>query len=355
MKGRTGTPAETKQEMLKTVEETRERSGWTVSRILRHLGLPRSVYYDWRGRKGRLKDLAPPGYLLERPLPEEIDEVVAFALANPREGYRRLTWMMVDADVAYLSAATVYRILSERDLLCRWKPKGDGSGERPKPPTRSHERWHTDLMYLWVRGRWYFLVTVLDAYSRYIVHWELLSSMRADNVTDVVHAALDKYPGVRPQVVHDRGSQFTGKEFRGLVKRFNLEDIPTRVAHPQSNGLQERWFRSLRQEGLSDQDLSSYDRAVAIIGGWVDYYNRERLHASLRYLPPAEYFQGDPEARVRERKRKLASARNQRRERNRILLENGEPKARRAALRAGLQEKKAEVSLTKSASLSGTL
>ena len=160
---------------------------------------------------------------------------------------------------------------------------------------------------------------------------------------------------MHPQVVHDRGSQFTGKEFRGLVKRFDLEDIPTRVAHPQSNGLQERWFRSLRQEGLSDRDLSSYDRAVAIIDTWVDYYNGERLHASLRYLPPAEYFQGDPETRVRERKRKLASARNLRRERNRALLKNGEPKARRAALRAGLQKKKAEVSLTKSACLSGTL
>ena len=355
MKGSRGTPAETKREMLETVEKTRGRSGWTVARIVSRLGLSRSVYYDWRRREDRLQDIAPPGYLLERPLPDEIDEVVAFALANPREGYRRLAWMMVDADVAYLSPATVYRILSERDLLCRWKPKGPGSGERPQPPTEPHQRWHTDLMYLWVRGRWYFLVTVLDAYSRYIVHWELLSSMRADNVTDVVHAALDKYPGVHPQVVHDRGSQFTGKEFRRLVKRFDLEDIPTRVAHPQSNGLQERWFRSLRQEGLSDRDLGSYDRAVAIIGAWVDYYNRERLHASLRYLPPEEYFQGDPEARVRERKRKLASARRLRRERNRLLLRNDEPKAKPAALRAGLQEKKTEVSLTNSGCLSGTL
>lgn len=310
--------------MLETVEVTRERSGWTVSRILRGLGLSRSVYYDWRGRNGRLEDVAPPGYLLERPLAEEIREVVAFALSHPREGYRRLAWMMVDEDVAYLSPATVYRILSERELLCRWKPKGSGTGEPPKPPTEPHQRWHTDLMYLWIRGRWYFLVTVLDAYSRYIVHWELLSSMRADDVTDVVHAAVEKYPGVHPQVVHDRGSQFTGKEFRGLVKRFDLEDIPTRVAHPQSNGLQERWFRSLRQEGLTDRDLTSYDKAVEIIGAWVDYYNDQRLHASLRYLPPAEYLRGDPEARVRERKCKLQTARKNRRERNRTLLKQAE-------------------------------
>ena len=246
--------------------------------------------------------------------------MVAFALANPREGYRRLAWMMVDKDVAYLSAATVYRVLSERDLLCRWKPKGSGSGEKPKPPTEPHQRWHTDLMYLWVRGRWYFLVTVLDAYSRYIVHWELLSSMRAEEVTDVVHTALEKHPGIHPQVVHDRGSQFTGKAFRGLVKRFDLEDIPTRVAHPQSNGLQERWFRSLRQEGLSDRDLVSYDKAIEMIGAWVDYYNEQRLHGSLHYLPPAEYFRGDPEARIGERKRKLATAQKTRRERNRALL-----------------------------------
>jgi len=320
VKGRERTPAETKEVILRTVEKTQERSGWKVGEILKSLGVPRSVYYDWCARGKRLEDRRAPGFMLDRPLTEEVEAVVRYALEHTREGYRRLSWMMVDEDVAYLSPATVYRILSERDLLCRWKPKGSGVGQKPEPPGKAHQRWHTDLMYLWVRGRWYFLVTVLDAYSRYIVHGELLWTMRAEEVRDVVQAALEKYPGEFPQVVHDRGSQFTGKEFRQLMQRFELEDIPTRLAHPQSNGIQERWFRSLRQEGLADKDLGSYEQAEAVIGAWVEYYNEERLHASLRYLPPAEYFRGDPGVRIEERKNKLNQARKHRRERNRDLL-----------------------------------
>jgi putative transposase len=320
VKGRGRTPAETKAEVLSTVQKTRERSGWTVERILKALEVPRSVYYDWVGRGGRLEDRKAPGFLLDKPLEEEVAAVVAYALEHTREGYRRLTWMMVDEDVAYLSPATVYRLLSEKDLLCRWKPKGSGSGQKPKAPQRPHERWHTDLMYLWVQGRWYFLVTVLDAYSRYLVHWNLLMTMHAEEVTDVVHAALEKYPQEHPQVVHDQGSQFTGKEFKQLVRRFDLEDIPTKRAHPQSNGTQERWYRSLRQEGLSQADLNSYEQALRIIGEWVDYYNEERLHASLNYLPPAEYFRGNPPARLQERRQKLSQGRKARRERNRAAL-----------------------------------
>lgn len=302
--------------ILETVEQTRERSGWPVVRILKALGVPRSVYYDWCSRGERLDDCSPPGFLMNKPLEEEVSAVVEFALEHTREGYRRLAWMMVDEDVAYLSPPTVYRILSAHDLLCRWKPTGQSSGKKPAPPSRPHERWHMDLMYLWVKGRWYFLVTVLDAYSRYLLHWELLLTMRADEVRDVIHRAREKYPNEHPQMVHDRGSQFTGKEFKQLVKQFELKDIPTRLRHPQSNGVQERWYRSLRQEGLSEVNLDSYEQAKEVIASWVEYYNHERLHGALQYLPPVEYLSGNPEERVAERRQKLARARRVRREEN---------------------------------------
>ena len=151
-----------------------------------------------------------------------------FALQYPRDGYRRLSWMMVDQDVAYLSPSSVYRILDDFDLLSRWKPS-TSVGRKPEPPSRPHEQWHTDLMYLWIRGRWYFFIGVLDSFSRYIVHWDLLSSMTASDVTDVVHAALEKHPGLKPRIVHDNGSQFTSKDFRKLVKQFSLKQIRIRT------------------------------------------------------------------------------------------------------------------------------
>lgn len=106
--------------------------------------MPRPVYYGWRTRAHRLQDRVGTGCGWDRPLEEEIAAVVAYALEHTWEGYRRLAWMMVDEDVAYLSPTTVYRILSERDLLSRWKPKTDRVGQRPKPASRPHERWDTD-------------------------------------------------------------------------------------------------------------------------------------------------------------------------------------------------------------------
>jgi len=306
--------------VLALVTRTRARTGWRVGRILKRLGVARSRYYDWQRRaaKKRLTDLRPMELPVWAILPEEKAAVIDYALAHPKDGYRRLTWQMVDADVACLSPSSVYRILSDEDLLYRWK-RSRPRGERPAAPTRPNERWHTDLMYLRLADTWYFLVTVLDAYSRYVVHWELLTSMTAADVRQVVQEALEK-TGAKAQVVTDNGTQFTGREFRHLVQLFELEHIRIRTYHPESNGLIERFHRSTREE-LADEEISNLTQAREIIGRWVEHYNHERLHASLEYLPPAEYYAGEPEKRLDERRAKLDQARKQRERINRERLQ----------------------------------
>ena len=143
---------------------------------------------------------------------------------------------MVDEDVAYLSPSAVYRLLDRHDLLYRWKRRSASAGRKPKEASHPDEVWHTDLMYLWVAGRWYFLVSVLDSYSRYIVAWELALSLAAAAVVNVVHEALEVRSGVKPRLVRDNGSQFVAKEWRQLVAQFELVDIATKVRHPESNG-----------------------------------------------------------------------------------------------------------------------
>jgi putative transposase len=317
---RTRFPAAIKAELLALVRRTRERTGWSLRRILRRLGLSKSRYHEWvqRDQEQLLADLVRPPGCPWQVLPEEAAAVIQYALAHPREGYRRLAWMMVDEDVAYLSPSSVYRVLQEADLLYRWKRSRPG-GERPAEPTRPHQRWHTDLMYLRIGEVWYFLVTVLDAYSRYVVHWDLLTTMTAAAVRVVIEDAI-RLTGVTPELVTDNGSQFTAKDFKELVRDFGLEHIRIRTYHPESNGRLERYHRSTR-EGLAGADLGNFARAKEIIGRWVVHYNERRLHAALSYLPPAEYYRGHPEARQAERRVKLATARARRREVNQQRLQ----------------------------------
>jgi putative transposase len=303
------------------VERARERSGWSVQRVLRRLGIRRSVYYEWRGRAAakRLDDLVPGGRCLSAILPEEKEAAIAFALEHPKEGYRRLAWMMVDADVAYLSPASVYRVLNDADLLYRWK-RSRKSGEKPAAPTAPNQRWHTDIMYLRVADCWYFLVAVLDGYSRYVVHWELLTSMTAADVRLVIQHALEANGLTNVEVVTDNGSQFTAADFKALVRQFELQHIRIRTYHPESNGTIERFHRSTR-DALAESELRNLSQARELIGKWVKHYNEERLHASLQYLPPAEYYTGQPEKRVAERTAKLEAAQQRRMETNRARLE----------------------------------
>jgi len=303
------------------VEVTQVRTGWTIRRILRRLGLAKSRYYDWKRRADEelLEDLFPvPRSSPYTILAEEKEAVIRYALKHVKEGYRRLAWMMVDEDVAYVSPTSVYRILNEADLLYRWK-RSTTEGVRPPDPKAPNERWHTDLMYLRVEDTWYFLVTVLDAYSRYVVHWDLLTTMTAAAVRVVVQDAVKK-TGASPQIVTDNGSQFTAKDFKKLVRDFKLDHIRIRTYHPESNGKVERFHRSTR-EALEEQDLKNLGRAREIIGRWVERYNTSRLHAGLNYLPPIEYWQGDPEARMEERRKKLEQARERRETINRTQLQ----------------------------------
>lgn len=332
--------AEVKSQVLDLVALAQERTAglptWTVDRILRALGITRGRYHAWQRRARRstardeLQDRSTAHVAdLDAVLAEEKQAVKQYALAHPKDGYRRLTWQMVDEDVACLSASSVYRVLSEADLLYRWK-RSVHSGTMPEKSTRPNERWHTDIMYLRVQDTWYFLVTVLDSYSRYVVHWNLLTSMAAWDVSLVVHEALEltrrDYPGtggvkldVKPQIVSDNGAQFTSRDFKQLVREFGLQHIRIRTYHPESNGVLERFHRSTREE-IAEEDLKNLAQAREIIARWVKHYNEERLHAGLGYLQPAEYYKGDPEARRNERCTKLSRAREERRRVNKGRL-----------------------------------
>jgi len=303
--------------ILRTVDTAHTQSGAPVRALLPPLGLPRATYYSWVTRQaaGTLADRPVlPIRTLLLPTPDERAAVCAFALAHPAMGYKRLTWLMNDRDVAYFRPSQVYRLLQDAQLLRR-RPMVPPGLTRPPAPDHPDQVWHLDLMYLFVRPRWYYLVDILDGYSRFLVHWTLSHTLAADPVLRTVQEALERLPSRRPgepHVIHDHGSQFVSGEWRLFITATGLTDIRTRVAHPESNGRVERLHRTHREEGLIDAEMTEYGHTIDALTRWGHYYNYERPHASLAYLCPIDYYRGDPPARLAERERKLAQAREAR-------------------------------------------
>jgi transposase InsO family protein len=282
--------------------------------MLEQLGLPRATFYRWqeRAEAGTLADrVVVPRRQAPQPTPHEIQAVRDFALEHPAMGYKRLTWAMVYQDVAHLRPYQVYRILKTHDLLCRQRKPEPEALRRPPAADRPDQVWHIDLMYLYLRPRWYYLVDILDAYSRYLVHWTLNTTMVADTVTLTAQEALeglsDRRPG-EPRIVHDHGSQFLSREWRQFVEAAGVSDIKTRVAHPESNGRVERLHRTHREEGLVKEAIADYYQALDAMTAWGEHYNNERPHSALHYLCPVDYYRRDPAARLAERESKLAEA-----------------------------------------------
>jgi putative transposase len=296
---------------LDTVHHIGTVSTFSIRDVLNQLNVSHATYYRWEARaeRDRLADARTPRRRASiPPTPKERAAVCAFARAHPLMGYKRLAWDMVDRDLAYLRPGQVYQVLQAADLVARRPPFALDPLRRPAPPDRPDQVWHIDLMYLYIKPRWYYLVDILDGYSRYLVHWKLNPTMQADLVMLTVQEALDTLPSRRPgepQLVHDWGSQFVSREWRTFITLAGAGDIRTRVAHPESNGRLERLHRTHREEGLIGEDVTDYAKGIAALTRWHDYYNNRRPHSALRYLRPVDYYRGDPETRLAERRQKL--------------------------------------------------
>lgn len=290
------------------------QTGQTRRQVLAALGISPASFYRWQQPTPTAQiSVTQRGTGLAAvpaPTPAEEASVREYARTHPRLGYKKLAWQMLDQNVAALRPHEVYAILQRLDLIARRPKTEEPPLTRPEPPRRPDEVWHVDLMYVRLAGRWYYLVDIVDGYSRFLVHWSLNTTMLAETVTLTVQQALDQLqkPEAPPRIVHDHGSQFTGAEWRSLIKSTGLIDIKTRVAHPESNGVVERLHRTHREEASLDED-AGYHAAQTQFTNWCRYYNHERPHSALKHLCPIDYYRGDPAARLTERHTKLADAR----------------------------------------------
>jgi len=255
---------------------------------------------------------------------EEKQAVRAYALKHPGIRHRELAWRMVDEDVVCLSMSTVYRILKGENLVCPWRRRTKRTREDEEKAQRPDEIWATDLMYVQIGGRTYYLVTFLDEYSRLIVHHALCASMDGITVSVEAQAAVEKLlkecggelpPAGMPRLRSDNGSCFISREFRGVLDEHQLGHQRIKPHCPEENGIIERSNRTLR-EALDGEELTDWLQARDVIARIVKWYNELRLHSALGYLRPIDYYRGDPVALHEQRRRKMADARHRRREKN---------------------------------------
>jgi transposase InsO family protein len=281
----------------------------TYERILSLVGINQSKFYSWTSRLNKPNyhnsTLPKSNWLLE----EEKQALLAYAKRHPGEGYRRLTYMMMDEDVTAVSPSTTYRLLKGYSLLNEWNTvKDDKKGSGFVQPTHPHEHWHTDIKYVNFHGSFLFLISVIDGYSRYIVHHELKTSMTELDIEVTIMRALEKFPGVKPRIISDNGGQFVSSEFGKFIQSVQLEHVRTSVNYPQSNGKIERYNRTIGEECLSKKPLINLDDARRQVTKYVDFYNNERLHGSLYYLTPADFLYNRFEDKLLVRENKLREA-----------------------------------------------
>ena len=305
-------PASEKLEIIQLVEQ----SHLPVLRTLEKLGIPRQTFYRWydrylTGGLEALEDRSPqPGKVWNR-IPDEVREkVVDLALDEPDLSPRELAVRFTDTEKYFVSEASAYRILKAHDLIT--SPAFivmKAADEFKDKTTAPNQLWQTDFTYLKVTGwGWFYLSTVLDDFSRYIVTWKLCTTMKASDVTDTLTMALEA-SGLdsmnvihRPRLLSDNGSSYIAGDLAVWLEEKGMDHVRGAPLHPQTQGKIERWHQTLKNRILLENYYLPGDLEQKI-SDFVAYYNHRRYHESISNLTPADVYFGRGKTILLERER----------------------------------------------------
>ena len=304
---------DTRDEVVDFVGHWSERAELSAKRLLGWIELSPRKYHRWQGRYGKANEhngQVPRDHWLED---WEKAAIVDFARQYPLEGYRRLAFMMLDQDVVAVSPSSVYRVLKAAGLLQSWqKPTRKGSGF--VQPLEPHEHWHIDFSYVNIGGTFYYLCSILDGASRYIVQWDIREAMKEADAEIVLQKAREQHPEAKPRIISDNGPQFVAKGFKEFIRLWQTSHVFTSPHYPQSNGKLERWHRTLKEQAIRPKTPLTLQDARRIVAEFVEHYNDVRLHSAIGYIAPKDKLEGRAEAIWQERDQKLETAREKRRQ-----------------------------------------
>lgn len=298
-----------RDDVVDFIRKWSDKAGVTIERLLEGLDLSSGKFYDWCNRYGSINQhnaWVPRDFWLTE---QEKRAILDYQERYPLEGYRRLTYMMIDADVVAVSPSSVFRVLraAERLRPRPYEPSKKGTGF--VQPLKAHEHWHVDIAHINIHGTFYYLCAVLDGASRYIVSWSLRESMREPEVEMVIEHAKEMFPEARPRIISDNGPQFIALDFKEFIRLSGMSHVRTSPYYPQSNGKLERWNKSIKSECIRPGVPLCLDDAEHLVEQYVRVYNNERLHSALGYVTPKDMIQGRREEILALRDRKLENAR----------------------------------------------
>jgi len=288
------------------------------------LGIPKSSYYRWRQRQPDSENRRRPW---NRITPEEECKILVVARESPELSSRQLSAWITDNEGFAVSESTVYRILRREGLVKRQETQLSAAKEYHTKATRPHQMWATDASYFRVVGwGYYYLVTVMDDYSRFILAWKLQKDMSANSLIEVVQEAVDATGMTevpvedRTKLLSDNGAGYVSRAFRDYLHLVGIGHILAAPYHPQTNGKVERYQQSLKREvnQLPYELPSQLERAIA---DFVDYYNYRRYHKALGNVTPADVLYSRREKILERRKEVQIQTINRRRDYNRDLRE----------------------------------
>jgi transposase InsO family protein len=305
-------PATEKLEIIRLVEGSHLPARQTLDK----LGIPRPTFYRWydrfqtHGVEGLEDRHSAPSRVWNR-IPDDVrDRIIDMALDHTDLSPRELAIKFTDTKSYFVSEASVYRLLKAHDLIT--SPAYiviKANDEFKDKTTRPNEMWQTDFTYLKVIGwGWFYLSTILDDYSRYIIAWKLCTSMKVDDVTDTLDLALaasgcDRVKVEhRPRLLSDNGPCYVASDLGEWLEKYKIDQVHGAPGHPQTQGKIERWHQTLKNRILLENYFFQED-LEAQIAAFVEHYNHRRYHESLDNLTPADVYFGRGQTILLERER----------------------------------------------------
>ena len=297
---------------------------------LSEMGVAKSTYYRWRqGQRDQVLEIHSRAS--RRPwnqiTSEEGGKVLAVARDFPELSSRQLaTWITDNATFA-VSESTVYRILRREGLVKRRDVQLVAGKEYHTKTTRPHQMWATDASYFRVVGwGYYYLVTVMDDYSRFILAWKLQRDMAADSLIEVIQEAIDTTGMTevpvedRTKLLSDNGAGYVSRAFRDYLHLVGIRHILAAPFHPQTNGKLERYHQTIKRE-VNQVPYELPGQLEKAIADFVDYYNFRRYHKALGDVTPADVLHGRREQILQRRKEVRTQTIRHRRDYNQTLKE----------------------------------